>query len=642
MRVAVILILMAGMALGQARAPGDFYAGAGTGSATNPPYARGLTVYGTVNTNDVMIFLDRTGSKGRGTNLLEQLTAAGTNWQASVTAEALARAAGDAVAKTNLQAAIDAEAAARAAWAATGTVWAAERLGGTQSWTAVENGTNWLYTVTRGSNVVVTAVSGEGYNGPAVGTVFSDPVLWPEFGHWRFSPGEVLMFDNSNLFSYGYWFYMGMDWGSDLTIMPATLTSEIYPGLSFVIDWVLQTNRVRVVTEPTVIILVDAAKAELREEIPTADWKNEHYWYIDMEERPRVVLSTVTTTNDDAITYQDTAGIGMIDWQIIPTVLRGFPAPDFTYGVRGDAGTINQDGLLTMVSEGLVDVIVSNSTAKTAAVDLYYSSDGTTTVRPRVDRVAGSAGYAANTNIDSRISLGGDAYWLTNNPATGVFVRDPACWAAAADLSGVVVSTAGSTPAWHGTLLTTNQIIMAKHAYDGVGTVKRFVGRSGTNYMRTVAAILDPFPGDDWGAVKGDYVFARLNAGLPTNDVAVYPVFPASYTNQFPTAPTRIPALIYSQAQEVNVGEFTTSWQGVIAPSDTNRLAHYALPYSGDSGRPVFTWIGNQLVFAFVWTSAAVGWSSPAYHRATMDALLNADGGALTDADLSGYTEVWP
>jgi hypothetical protein len=223
-----------------------------------------------------------------------------------------------------------------------------------------------------------------------------------------------------------------------------------------------------------------------------------------------------------------------------------------------------------------------------------------------------------------------------------VFVRDPACWAAAADLSGVVVSTAGSTPAWHGTLLTTNHIIMAKHAYDGVGTVKRFVGRSGTNYMRTVAAILDPFPGDDWGAVKGDYVFARLNAGLPTNDVAVYPVFPASYTNQFPTAPTRIPALIYSQAQEVNVGEFTTSWQGVIAPSDTNRLAHYALPYSGDSGRPVFTWIGNQLVFAFVWTSAAVGWSSPAYHRATMDALLNADGGALTDADLSGYTEVWP
>lgn len=450
------------------------------------------------------------------------------------------------------------------------------------------------------------------------------------------------MFDNSNLFSYGYWFYMGMDWGSDLTIMPATLTSEIYPGLSFVIDWVLQTNRVRVVTEPTVIILVDAAKAELREEIPTADWKNEHYWYIDMEERPRVVLSTVTTTNDDAITYQDTAGIGMIDWQILPTVLRGFPAPDFTYGVRGDAGTINQDGLLTMVSEGLVDVIVSNSTAKTAAVDLYYSSDGTTTVRPRVDRVAGSAGYAAVTNIDTRISLGGDDYWLTNNPALGIFVRNPACWAADADLSGVVVSTAGGGPAWHGTLLTTQHIIMAKHAYDGVGTVKRFVGRSGTNYTRTIAAILDPYPGEAWGAIRGDYVFGRLNAGLPVGDVAVYPVLPASYTNQFPTAPTHIPALIYSQAQRARVGEFGYGWSNVIAPANTNRLAHYSLPYSGDSGRPVFTWIGDQLVFAFVWTSAAVGYSSPVFHRANMAALLAADGAALTDVDLSGYTEVWP
>ncbi len=252
----------------------------------------------------------------------------------------------------------------------------------------------------------------------------------------------------------------------------------------------------------------------------------------------------------------------------------------------------------------------------------------------------GSAAYAAVTNIDTRLAAGGsDDYWLTNSPALGIHVRNPACWAADADLSGVAVSTDGGTPYWHGTLLTTQHVIMVKHAYDGVGHTKHFVGRSGAVYTRVIEAIHDPYP--DKSFLFADWVLGRLDSALPTNDVAVYPVLPASYTNQFPTLPSRVPALMYSQAQQARVGDLFL-WYSVGAPSATNRLAHYTVPYKGDSGRPVFLWMDDQLVFLFIHTTATMGSNTPLIYRAKMTEILAQDGAALTDADLSSYTGVWP
>jgi hypothetical protein len=112
----MLLLLAAGTALAQS--PGDHYPGSATrpsAGGTNAPYARTITVYGNVNTNDLLRFMDRTGSRVAGTNVLGALDYYGTNWQATAAAEAAARAAGDTVARTNLQAALTAEALARVA-----------------------------------------------------------------------------------------------------------------------------------------------------------------------------------------------------------------------------------------------------------------------------------------------------------------------------------------------------------------------------------------------------------------------------------------------------------------------------------------------------------------------------------------------
>jgi len=102
-----LTLSLGGMALGDgARNPGD-YSAPGTrtgtppaytaGSNTNPAAQRAITVYGGVNTNDFLVFMDRTGYKVRGTNLIDQVEgwALGAATQ-QVAAEVSARIAGDA------------------------------------------------------------------------------------------------------------------------------------------------------------------------------------------------------------------------------------------------------------------------------------------------------------------------------------------------------------------------------------------------------------------------------------------------------------------------------------------------------------------------------------------------------------------
>jgi hypothetical protein len=363
--------------------------------------------------------------------------------------------------------------------------------------------------------------------------------------------------------------------------------------------------------------------------IPSAGWRNDVYWSIGMEERYQAVSQTLVTTNLDVVTYREIAGIGRINWQITPEVLRGFPDGAFGFTVSGTAGSIDQDGLLTMTEAGLVDVTVTNGAAsKTVAVDLYYSSQGEERSVIYAG-VAGSARAAAIAAIDGRLAGAGSAeYWLTNSPPSS-FARNPACWAADADFSGVVVSTGTGAAYWHGTLITTQHVLQAKHAYNGVGSVKRFRGRSGTNYVRTITAIY---------TAGGDFTIGKLSAPLPPGDVKVYPVMPANYATYFPSGFNSIPAMIYNQNGRAAVCVMMRP-DFIGQPGSELRKDYWELPYGGDSGRPCFLWIGNELALMFLFSAATSGNNSPITYRDQMNALLAPDGAALTTVDLSGYTE---
>ena len=138
-----------------ARNPGDYYSGGGGGNVTNPPYQRAITVYGSVNTNDFLVFMDRTGSKVRGTNLMDQVqgwaqsyTTAYSNWAATVySTQAMLTSSGTAW-RAEWQAYV-------AAWGLTGTTARAEAL--------TTNGADGLrlaaaltnYTINAGTEIVV-------------------------------------------------------------------------------------------------------------------------------------------------------------------------------------------------------------------------------------------------------------------------------------------------------------------------------------------------------------------------------------------------------------------------------------------------------------------------------------------------------
>jgi len=165
----MLLLLAAGTALAQS--PGDHYPGSATrpsAGGTNAPYARTITVYGNVNTNDLLRFMDRTGSRVAGTNVLGALEYYGTNWQATAAAEAAARAAGDTVARTNLQAALTAEALARVAgdtvamtnWQARVNALTNGAALGATAWQNPPAASDWTWT-SNGREITLT-----GYSGP--------------------------------------------------------------------------------------------------------------------------------------------------------------------------------------------------------------------------------------------------------------------------------------------------------------------------------------------------------------------------------------------------------------------------------------------------------------------------------------------
>ncbi len=77
-------------------------------------------------------------------------------------------------------------------------------------------------------------------------------------------------------------------------------------------------------------------------------------------------------------------------------------------------------------------------------------------------------------------------------------------------------------------------------------------------------------------------------------------------------------------------------WRGVYdgARQDVRKVA---IP--GDSGRPCFLWLPDQLVLMFGMTYPGSGyaWAIVPDHRARIEAILAMHGESLTDADLSSY-----
>ncbi len=403
-------------------------------------------------------------------------------------------------------------------------------------------------------------------------------------------------------------------------------------------------------------------------------YRNDAYWYIDGTMVYRDYDSVSTNDLGDVVEVAAEAAGQFADFQMGIEYVRGWGDwGDVAWSVApAGIGAIDAAGYLATSNAGIATVTATlDGTTRSKRVPLRYVAGDVTAVWRAVP---GSARAASGATLDAAIAAAAG----TNDTAllsiadhtAALYARNAAMWAAGADLSGVVIATkqpggAWGLPQWHGTLIAPRHIILPKHCVDGVpyevatiteqvGARKRFLGRSGTLYERAVLAHYDPY-GDPaatnltaWGYGR-DAIVGLLDSALPTNDVAVYPVMPANWQEWFPNGFAAAGAEASSEGSAV-CGLWINFWNRVYAVEfasvngwrgafDGDRQALRKVGIPGDSGRPCFMWLPDQLVLLWGLTYPAGGysWALDAEHRARIAAILAEHGESLTDADLSDY-----
>jgi hypothetical protein len=174
-RVAMLVVVMAlaGTAWG---GPGDYYLGGSASPGVFSPYWRTITVFGSVETNDVMIFMDKTGAKVRATNIIDQVGywaryaisnsvttivgASGTVWRAEWVAGDLANSNNVTAVRTELTNSLAGKLSVEADTNAIARLNALTNTIAT-AWQNPASATNWTWT-SDGVQITLT-----GYSGPA-------------------------------------------------------------------------------------------------------------------------------------------------------------------------------------------------------------------------------------------------------------------------------------------------------------------------------------------------------------------------------------------------------------------------------------------------------------------------------------------
>ncbi len=169
----VVVMALAGTAWG---GPGDYYLGGSASPGVFSPYWRTITVFGSVETNDVMIFMDKTGAKVRATNIIDQVGywaryaisnsvttivgASGTVWRAEWVAGDLANSNNVTAVRTELTNSLAGKLSVEADTNAIARLNALTNTIAT-AWQNPASATNWTWT-SDGVQITLT-----GYSGPA-------------------------------------------------------------------------------------------------------------------------------------------------------------------------------------------------------------------------------------------------------------------------------------------------------------------------------------------------------------------------------------------------------------------------------------------------------------------------------------------
>jgi hypothetical protein len=250
--------------------------------------------------------------------------------------------------------------------------------------------------------------------------------------------------------------------------------------------------------------------------------------------------------------------------------------------------------------------------------------------------------------------------YSTRNHSTGVFTRNPDCWAKDFDLSPISVESSymysGVYTMGPASLISPRHVILARHASPPVGTVYKFVDMNNNVISRTLVnrkQIIAP-------NMPTDIEIGILDSDVPAG-FGFLKVLPDNWRTKISLENN--PSVIgFDQEQKAIVWEkhpfrapteispHPENWNTLYLPADTN-ISRKALSeniVSGDSGYPSCFVINNQLVIIscnYTGGSGSVGGHAIDYYKTEINAAMaTLQGGQnpyqLTEVDLNNVTAI--
>lgn len=214
------------------------------------------------------------------------------------------------------------------------------------------------------------------------------------------------------------------------------------------------------------------------------------------------------------------------------------------------------------------------------------------------------------------------------------------CWAAdlAWHLTALSVWNSQDGPRRAGVLISPRHLLFAAHFSVVAGAMVRFIAADGTVVQRTLTAVkVHP----EFKPNYPDIAIGVLDADVPSS-ISFVKVLPDDWRRKIPS-PGGLPVLSLDQWDRAGVRDVAVIGEQSIVyrePQSPGRAALYHALIVGDSGKPAFWIIGNELVLLNVWTGGGAGsgtWLVP--QKAAINAMMKELGGGyqLTDIDLSGF-----
>ncbi len=281
---------------------------------------------------------------------------------------------------------------------------------------------------------------------------------------------------------------------------------------------------------------------------------------------------------------------------------------------------------LTLCSQGLS--VDATRVRLTNALDLTIGD-----LQPLYTEIATTLDGMLRAAVPPATSL---AIYSSQDFATQTFVRNPSCWAASLDLTGISPWNQAHAQLRAGTLISPRHIAFARHyplsTTPGNNQIA-FVTDQDVTVIRQVVGVAYP---------AADIGIGVLDADVPPS-IAFYKVLPRDWNTYFLRS-RGLPMLHLDQEEKAlvrDMQQLTTRsancWHTL--PTDPLRRAFAEDVIGGDSGNPAFLLIGGEPILMLTHHTTAYGPFYGRYHDEVNMAMTQLGGGyQLTELDLSART----